>query len=67
MTGQVLVVNDLLGMYSDFTPKFAKKYADLKSTITDAVSGYIGDVKTQQFPEKQHTFSMNDDVLEKLY
>ncbi len=65
--GQVLVVNDLLGMYSDFTPKFAKKYADLKSTITDAVSGYISDVKTQQFPEKQHTFSMNDDVLEKLY
>ena len=66
-TGQVLVVNDLLGMYSDFTPKFAKKYADLKNTITDAVSGYIDDVKTQQFPEKQHAFSMNDDVLEKLY
>ena len=65
--GQVLVVNDLLGMYSDFTPKFAKKYADLKGTITDAVSGYISDVTTQQFPEAKHTFSMNDDVLEKLY
>ncbi len=65
--GQVLVVNDLLGMYSDFTPKFAKKYANLKGTITDAVSGYISDVQTQQFPEKQHTFSMNDEVLEKLY
>lgn len=65
--GQVLVVNDLLGMYSDFTPKFSKKYTDLKSTITDSIRGYISDVRTQQFPEKQHTFSMSDDVLEKLY
>lgn len=65
--GQVLVVNDILGMYSDFTPKFVKKYANLKGTITDAVGGYISDVKTEQFPEKQHTFSISDDVLEKLY
>lgn len=65
--GQVLVINDILGMYSDFTPKFVKKYAELKNTIVDAVGGYIRDVKTQQFPEKQHTFSMNEDLLEKLY
>jgi 3-methyl-2-oxobutanoate hydroxymethyltransferase len=65
--GQILVVNDLLGMYSDFTPKFAKKYADLKSTITEAVGGYISDVRLRQFPEQQHTFSISDDVLEKLY
>ncbi|NLV85600.1 MAG: 3-methyl-2-oxobutanoate hydroxymethyltransferase [Clostridiales bacterium] len=65
--GQVLVVNDLLGMYSDFTPKFAKKYADLKSTITDSISEYISDVRTQQFPEKQHTFSISDEVLKKLH
>ena len=65
--GQVLVVNDLLGMYSDFTPKFAKKYANLKSTISEAVNGYITDVTTQQFPETKHSFTMNDEVLEKLY
>lgn len=65
--GQVLVVNDLLGMYSDFTPKFAKRYAELKSTITTAIDGYISDVKTQQFPEKKHTFSISEEVLEKLY
>ncbi|HAH97677.1 MAG TPA: 3-methyl-2-oxobutanoate hydroxymethyltransferase [Firmicutes bacterium] len=64
--GQVLVVNDLLGLYSGFTPKFVKKYADLKSTITDAINGYISDVRTQQFPEKQHTYPMSDAVLEKL-
>lgn len=65
--GQVLVVNDLLGMYSDFTPKFAKTYANLKNTITDAISSYISDVRMQQFPEKKHTFSISDEVLEKLY
>ncbi|SHI02725.1 ketopantoate hydroxymethyltransferase [Sporobacter termitidis DSM 10068] len=65
--GQVLVVNDLLGMYADFTPKFARRYANLKSTIAEAVGGYIGDVRAQKFPEKQHTFSMSDEVLEKLY
>jgi 3-methyl-2-oxobutanoate hydroxymethyltransferase len=65
--GQVLVINDLLGMYSDFTPKFVKQYAQLKNTITDAVTDYIKEVKTQQFPEKKHTFSMDESVLKKLY
>lgn len=65
--GQVLVVNDLLGMYSDFTPKFAKKYADLKSVITDAIGGYISDVRTQRFPEEKHAFQISEEVLEKLY
>lgn len=64
--GQVLVVNDLLGMYDDFTPKFVKRYANLRSTITDAVSAYVQDVRGQRFPEKQHTFSMDDSVLENL-
>jgi 3-methyl-2-oxobutanoate hydroxymethyltransferase len=65
--GQILVVNDLLGMYSEFTPKFAKRYADLRSMITNAVGGYISDVRLQKFPEKQHTFSISEKVLEKLY
>jgi 3-methyl-2-oxobutanoate hydroxymethyltransferase len=65
--GQILVINDLLGMYSDFTPKFAKKYADLRSAITNAIGGYISDVQTQRFPEAQHTFSIKEEVLEKLY
>jgi len=65
--GQVLVVHDTLGMYSDFTPKFVKQYAQLNHAITEAVAAYIGDVKAQRFPEKKHTFAMDDSVLERLY
>ncbi|WP_070000169.1 3-methyl-2-oxobutanoate hydroxymethyltransferase [Cellulosilyticum sp. I15G10I2] len=65
--GQVLVINDMLGIYSDFTPKFVKQYANLKVNINDAVSNYIEEVKTQRFPEAKHTFSMDGELLEKLY
>lgn len=65
--GQILVTNDMLGMFSDFTPKFVKKYADLKDTITDATRAYITEVKSMAFPAKEHTFSINEDILEKLY
>ncbi len=64
--GQVLVIHDALGMYSDFTPKFVKKYADLKSAMSGAVSEYISDVKTLAFPEPKHTFQMDESVLEKI-
>lgn len=65
--GQILVINDILGMYSDFTPKFVKQYAHLKNTITDAVNDYIREVKLQQFPEKRNTFGIDEDILKKLY
>lgn len=65
--GQILVINDLLGMNSDFTPKFVKKYADLNSTMTGAIEEYIKEVKDTQFPQKKHTFSISEDILEKLY
>jgi 3-methyl-2-oxobutanoate hydroxymethyltransferase len=65
--GQILVVNDVLGMYSDFTPKFVKKYADLKTSITKALNNYATEVQNGQFPEKKHTFKIDETVLEKLY
>jgi 3-methyl-2-oxobutanoate hydroxymethyltransferase len=65
--GQVLVIHDMLGMFSDFTPKFVKQYAQLNHSIKDAVGGYIREVKALQFPEKQHTFCIDDAVLERLY
>ncbi|NLJ30889.1 MAG: 3-methyl-2-oxobutanoate hydroxymethyltransferase [Clostridiales bacterium] len=64
--GQILVIHDILGMYSDFTPRFVRQYAHLKETITGAVAGYVQDVREQRFPEEKHTFSMDASVLEKL-
>ncbi len=54
--GQVLVVHDMLGMFDMYTPKFVKKYADLKTVMTGAVETFIAEVKEQKFPDKQHSF-----------
>ncbi|MDE5917526.1 MAG: 3-methyl-2-oxobutanoate hydroxymethyltransferase, partial [Oscillospiraceae bacterium] len=55
--GQVLVYQDMLGMYSDFTPKFVKKYADMGNIMKEAFRNYIDDVKSGSFPTEKHTFS----------
>ena len=64
--GQVLVVHDMLGMFEKIKPKFAKRYLNLSDEIRNAVSSYVKDVKEKQFPEKEHTFSMEKEELEKL-
>ena len=65
--GQVLVCNDLLGFSNGFTPKFVKKYRDLHTEIVGAVSEYISDVRDRSFPAPEHTFKIDEEVLEKLY
>ncbi len=65
--GQVLVCNDLLGFSNGFCPKFAKKYSDLHNVIVGAVEEYITEVKARTFPAPEHTFKIDDEVLEKLY
>jgi len=64
--GQVLVVHDMLGMFEKIKPKFAKRYLNLSEEIRNAVNSYVKDVKEKRFPEKEHTFSMEKDELEKL-
>jgi 3-methyl-2-oxobutanoate hydroxymethyltransferase len=65
--GQVLVYQDMLGMYSGFTPKFAKKFADIGSIMKEAFKAYSDEVKAGTFPAEEHSFKISDDVLEKLY
>ena len=65
--GQVLVYQDMLGMYSDFTPKFVKKYADLGSIMKEAFKNYIDDLNNGDFPQQEHTYKIDDEIIEKLY
>ena len=65
--GQVLVYQDMLGMFSDFTPKFVKRYASIGEVMKDAFGKYIQEVKSGAFPEEQHTYKVDDSVIEKLY
>ncbi len=64
--GQVLVAQDLLGMYDRIRPKFAKRYLNLSDEITGAVGGYISEVRTGKFPGGENWFSMDKDELEEL-
>ncbi len=54
--GQVLVINDLIGLNPDFQPKFVKKYADAYSLVMGAVQQYLDEVKNSQFPTQEHSF-----------
>jgi 3-methyl-2-oxobutanoate hydroxymethyltransferase len=63
--GQVLVINDILGL-TDFTPKLAKQYVNLKDIMTQAVTAYREDVKSGQFPTKENSFIIDSSVLEQV-
>ena len=65
--GQVLVMHDLLGLTPGFKPKFVKTYRTLAQEVIAAAREYADDVKARQFPAAEHTFSVADEVLEKLY
>ncbi len=65
--GQVLVVNDMLGLYDEFTPKFVKSYANAGDMFKMAISNYIDEVKNCAFPEQKHGFKIDEEIIEKLY
>jgi 3-methyl-2-oxobutanoate hydroxymethyltransferase len=54
--GQVLVVHDMLGLFDDFAPTFAKRYADIKGVMTAAVKNFIDEVRERKFPGEEHSF-----------
>jgi len=54
--GQVLVINDLLGLFEEFKPKFVRQYAKLSEQIKEAVRDYLEDVKKGRFPSGEESF-----------
>ena len=65
--GQVLVYQDMLGMFSDFTPKFVKRFENIGEIMKNAFAAYDAEVKAGSFPAKEHEYTISDDVLDKLY
>lgn len=65
--GQILVYQDMLGMFSDFTPKFVKRYANVGEVMKEAFRGYIEEVESGAFPAKENEYAVDDSVIEKLY
>lgn len=55
--GQVLVIDDMLGMFTDFRPKFVKRYADLGRAADEAIASYAADVRARAFPGPEHGFA----------
>ncbi len=56
--GQLLIVSDLIGQFQAFTPKFVKKYCDVATVVTQAMTQYVADVKAGAFPADEHCYHM---------
>ncbi len=54
--GQVLVLHDMLGLFDDFTPRFVKRYADIKGAMRGAIQTFISEVRERKFPADEHSF-----------
>lgn len=65
--GQILVYQDMLGMFDDFIPKFVKQYANIGTVMREAISSYVNEVQEGTFPEEKHTFKIDESELQKLY
>ena len=65
--GQVLVFHDVVGLFSGFTPTFVKRYAEAGETIREALKRYAGEVRSGAFPAREQSFTINGEVLKRLY
>ena len=64
--GQILLCHDLLGVFSDFKPKFTKRYANLTEVAVAGIKEYIADVKGGTFPDDQHSYSVDEKEFDKF-
>ena len=64
--GQVLVLHDMLGLYSEFTPRFVKRYAELGTLMEQAVRDYAEEVRSGAFPTPAHSFNMDEEERARL-
>ncbi len=65
--GQVLVMQDMLGMFKDFVPKFVKQFGNMGDVMKKAFESYIQEVQDGTFPGEEHTYDIDDNIIEKLY
>ena len=64
--GQILLCYDLLGVFTDFKPKFTKRYANLTKVAVAGLSQYVREVKEGVFPDEDHTYGCDEGELEKF-
>ena len=60
------IYQDMLAMFSDFTPKFVKKYAEVGQIMSNAFETFINDVKDGTFPQQEHTYKIDSSVVDEL-
>ncbi len=64
--GQVLVLNDLLGIFEQFKPRFVKRYAELRREMVGGVSAFAEEVRARRFPGEEHCYAMEPGELERF-
>lgn len=65
--GQILVYQDMLGMFGDFKPKFVKQFAHVGAEMEKGIKAYIAETQDETFPAQEHTFKIDEETLNKLY
>ena len=65
--GQVLVYQDMLGMFTDYVPKFVRQFANVGEVMKQAFTDYINAVGDGSFPKEENTYKIDDEIIDKLY
>jgi len=65
--GQILLCHDLLGVFTDFKPKFTKRYAEISRVAVEGLKTYAADVRSGKFPDADHSYSMKPEEVDRLH